>query len=146
MVTQTKTNANSPSVLGWTNWTKIGLVTALFSVTAVLVIQALALLAWPEIAQFKPLDSYLRTVLFTLVPALSATAIFAWLVKRGDRPVRKFLALSAVVLLLSFIPDYALPFENKSLLGSTVAAFMHLVAGVTIITALVASLPTPDHR
>jgi hypothetical protein len=113
--------------------------TATASVVAVLVVQVIALTIWPELASFKPLDSYPRTALFTLVPALGATAVFAWLVKHQSRPVKKFLVLSAVLLLLSFIPDYVLPLENKSLLGSTVAAFMHLTAGISTVGTILFS-------
>ena len=120
-------------------WLKIGLKAAIFSVIAVLAVQVLALTIWPEAALFKPLESYPRSALFTLVPALGATVVFAWLVRRQDRPVRKFLIISAVVLLLSFIPDYALPLPNKSLLASSIAAFMHLVAGVTTVAVIVLS-------
>ena len=121
------------------DWVRIGFKAALFSIVTVLVIQALALAIWPELALFKPLDSYPRSALFTLVPALGATAVFAWLAKHQDRPVEKFLVIAAVVLLISFIPDYALPLANKSLLASSVAAFMHLVAGIVTVATIVSS-------
>lgn len=118
-------------------WLKVGLKTALFSILAVLVIQAIAIAIWPEIALFKPLDSYPRSALFTLVPAIGATGVFAWMVKHQNQPVKKFLILSGTLLLLSFIPDYALPLENKTFLASSVAAFMHLVAGIVTVTTIV---------
>jgi hypothetical protein len=49
----------------------------------------------------------------------------------------KSFLLSGVLLLLSFIPDYALPLDNKTFLSSSVAAFMHLAAGVVIVVTIV---------
>jgi hypothetical protein len=118
-------------------WLKIGLKTALISIISVLVIQAIALAIWPEIALFKPLDSYPRSALFTFVPAIGATVVFAWMVKHQNQPVKKFIILSGILLLLSFIPDYALPLENKTFLASSTAAFMHLVAGIVTVTTIV---------
>lgn len=118
-------------------WIQIGLAAAVISILAVLIVQWLAITIWPDIALFKPLDSYLRTVIFTAVPSAIATALFAWLTANKPQPVRKFLIISAVVLLLSFIPDYLLPVPHKTILASSVAAFMHLVAAVVIVTVLV---------
>ena len=118
-------------------WIRIGLVAAVLSILAVLITQWLAITLWPDIALFKPLDSYLRTAIFTAVPAAVATALFAWLAAHKPQPVHKFLIISTVVLLLSFIPDYLLPVPNKTMLASSVAAFMHVVAIVVITTVLV---------
>jgi hypothetical protein len=49
---------------------RMGAVTALASIISVLIIQAAAIAIWPDIALFKPLDSYIRTALFTLIPAV----------------------------------------------------------------------------
>jgi hypothetical protein len=104
---------------------------------AVLLAQALALAAWPDIALFKPLDSYVRAALFVFVPAVGATAVFAWLASRREQPVRDFITLSAVVLLVSIVPDYLLPDANKTLLASTVTAFLHVVAGIITVALLI---------
>jgi hypothetical protein len=139
MATQTIRNSEVKVEMRRMDWVKTAVKTAFFSITAVLIVQAIALTAWPEIALFKPLDSYPRSVLFTLVPAVGATMVFAWMVNHVSNPVKKFVTLSVILLLLSFVPDYALPLENKTLLASSVAAFMHLVAGVVTVTTIVAS-------
>jgi cytochrome bd-type quinol oxidase subunit 2 len=130
-------NRETKTALKRNEWLKIALKTALFSIIAVLVIQAIALAVWPEIALFKPLNSYPRSALFTLVPAIGATVVFAWMVKHQSQPGKKFIILSGILLLLSFIPDYALPLENKTFLASSVAALMHLVAGIVTVTTIV---------
>ncbi len=118
-------------------WAYIGIGTAVVSIAAVLVVQALALAIWPEIAIFKPLDNYARSALFVFVPVLGATAVFAWLVSRRERPIRDFITLATVILLVSIIPDYALPDASKTLLASTVTAFLHVVAGAITVALLI---------
>lgn len=122
-----------------TQWVAVGALAAVVSVIAVLVVRAIALAIWPDLYAFDPLGSTARAILFTAVPAFAATAIFAWLAARRDDPVGAFLKLAAVVLVLSFIPDYALPIPNKTFLGSTVAAFLHIIAAIGIIAVLVVS-------
>ena len=123
--------------LDMAQWFRIGLMATGAAVVSVLIVQFIAIALWPDIVLFKPLDSYPRTVLFTVVPAIGATAIFAWLAAHKPDPVRPFLIISVVFLLISFIPDYLLPVPDKTLLASSVAAFMHVVAGVVIVGMLV---------
>jgi hypothetical protein len=119
------------------DWGKLGLATAVASVVTVLAVQAVATAMWPQIAAFPPLDSYARSALFTLIPAIGATALLAWLVGRQERAIQRFITISAIVLLLSIIPDYLLPVPNKTVLASTVAALLHVVAAFVTVSVLV---------
>lgn len=123
--------------LSRSQWIGIALTTALAAIVLVLIVQALALAIWPEAAAFRPLNSYPRTALFTLVPALIAAALFARLVRTRRDPVVSFAKIAIIVLLLSFIPDYLLPDPNRTFLASSIAAFMHLIAGIVITAGLV---------
>jgi hypothetical protein len=136
MTTQSALRRRPAAQIETKAWAQLGLGAAVASIAAVLLVQALAIAYWPEIALFKPLDSYARSALFVLVPAVGATAVFAWLVGRREQPVRDFIMLSAIILLVSIIPDYALPDANKTLLASTVTAFLHVVAGIITVTLL----------
>lgn len=136
MTTHTNSSTRQPASLATTRWLRIGLQAALGSILAVLLTQTIILALWPELAAFKPLDNYARSALFTFVPAMGATAIFAWLVKSQDRPTTKFLWIAAGFLLLSFIPDYVLPVPYRTFQASTAAAFMHLVAGIVTVTLI----------
>lgn len=127
----------SPSQLGTNQWIRIGLIAAGAAVVAVLIVQFVAIAIWPDVALFKPLDSYPRTVLFTVVPTIGATLIFAWLAAHKPQPVKTFIWISVIFLLVSFIPDYLLPVPYKTLLASSVAAFMHVVAAIVIVGTLV---------
>jgi hypothetical protein len=46
--------------------------------------------------------------------------------------------VAVVVLLVSFVPDYLLPDPNKTLLASSVAGLLHLVAGIVTVGVLAA--------
>ena len=118
-------------------WMKLGFVAAAASIVAVLIVEALAIAFWPDITRFDPLNSYVRAAIFTLAPALGATALFAWLAEWRPQPVRAFVTIAAVVLLVSFIPDYLLPVPGKTLLASTVAAALHVVAAIVTVGVLV---------
>lgn len=118
-------------------WAAIGLAAAAASVLAVLFTQAIILTIWPELARFKPLESYARSALFTLVPALGATGILAWLAARKEDAVSSFKKLAVIVLILSLIPDYALPVAHRTLPASTAAAFLHVVAAAATVLVVV---------
>jgi hypothetical protein len=133
----TALNAASRSKPATAQWLALGALAAVVATAAVLIVLALAIAIWPDIALFKPLDSYARAALFTIIPAFAATGLLAWLAARRADPVRAFVRIAAVVLLLSFIPDYLLPVPDKTLLASTVAAFLHVIAAAAIVGVLV---------
>lgn len=138
MTAQVVSGTQPTTQLSSSEWVKIGLATAIVSIIAVLALQALAIALWPEIALFAPLDSYARSALFTLVPVAVATFLLAWLVGRQpQRAIQRFITISAIVLLVSFIPDYILPVPNKTVLASSVAAFLHVVAALITVFMLV---------
>lgn len=118
------------------DWLRIGAGAAILSTAAVVISQLIAVAIWPELLAFEPLNYPPRSALFTAIPAFGATAVFAWLDRRVARPVRAFLLVSAAVLLISIVPDYLLPFANKTLLASTVTAALHVVAGIVTVAVL----------
>ncbi|MCB0032696.1 MAG: hypothetical protein KDE51_01650 [Anaerolineales bacterium] len=133
----TTINTQSEKHLERNQWIQLGVITAVASVVAVLIVQALAIAIWPDIVLFKPLDSYVRTAVFTAVPAVGATVLFAWLDRHKPQPVKTFINIAAVVLILSIIPDYLIPVVHKTFLASTVTAFLHVVAAIVTVFALV---------
>ncbi|RIK55894.1 MAG: hypothetical protein DCC57_04415 [Chloroflexi bacterium] len=118
-------------------WLILGVSAAAAAIVGVLIAQAAALAIWPEAALFRPLESYARSALFTLVPALIATGLLAWLARRTANPTAVFVRIAVVALLLSFIPDYLVPVPNRTLLASTIAAMLHVVAAAIIVPILV---------
>jgi len=71
-------------------------------------------------------------------PPLVATALLAWLARRSPNPAAAFIKLAALVLLLSFIPDYTLPVPHRTLLASSVAASLHVIAALIITAGILA--------
>lgn len=137
MISQLECDTQRTTQLSSGEWIILGLVTAIVSIVAVLAVQALAIAQWPTIALFAPLDSYARSALFTLVPVVIATFLLAWLAGRQDRAIQRFITISMIALLISFIPDYILPVPNKTVLASSVAAFLHVIAALTTVFMLV---------
>lgn len=145
-MTSSRTMPSRPNPqLSTSTWAKLGLRTAIVSMIAVLAVQAVALSLWPEIAGFAPLNSYPRSALFVVIPVMLATLLLARLGQRQARAVQRFMLISAVVLLLSFIPDYVLPLPGKTLLASSVAAFLHIVAAFTTVGMLVRGYQRHTH-
>ncbi len=126
--------ANRPT---FQQWLILGLIAAVAAIIGVLIVRATALAIWPDAVLFQPLDSLARAIIFTLAPALVATWLLAWLARRSADPVRTFIWISVVVLLLSFIPDYILPVPNRTFTASTIAGFLHVVAAAIIVPILV---------
>ena len=137
MSNQVAVNTQTKVTIKNEDWVKLGINAAIVSIITVLIVQALAIAIWPEIALFAPLDSYIRSAIFTLVPVIGATALLAWLVAKQTQPVKKFITISIVVLIISFVPDYILPVEYKTVLASSVTAFLHVVAAVITVPILV---------
>ncbi|MEN9933919.1 MAG: hypothetical protein RLZZ387_498 [Chloroflexota bacterium] len=118
------------------DWLRLAVGAAVLSAAAVLITQLTALAIWPELIAFDPLNSLPRSILFTVIPAFAATGVFAWLDRHVARPGRAFLLVAAIVLMISIVPDYLLPFANKTLLASTVTAALHVVAGIVTVSML----------
>ncbi|MCC6169262.1 MAG: hypothetical protein IT329_18725 [Caldilineaceae bacterium] len=137
MTVQTSSPARVAGQPSLRQWLILGITAAAAAIVGVLIVQAAALAIWPEAALFRPLESYARSALFTLAPALIATGLLAWLARRSTDPTALFVRISLVALLLSFIPDYILPVPNRTLIASTIAAVLHVVAAAIIVPILV---------
>ena len=71
----------------------------------------------------------------TVVPALVAGVVFALLGRFTRRPVRNFVVLAAVLLVLSFITPLTIPGAPLSMILAM--ELMHVVAAVVIVGGLV---------
>jgi hypothetical protein len=118
-------------------WIKTGLITAGASIVAVLFLQALAIVIWPEIAFSKPLDCYTRLALFTLLLAASATCLLAWLANHRPQPIQMLIKLAIFALIIGLTADYVLAFPGRGVLISSIMAFIQFTAGVEIVLILI---------
>lgn len=76
----------------------------------------------------------INVIMLCLVPALVAALLLAGLGRFMQRPQPVFLAIAGVFLLISLIPDWALPMD--SLATRVSLSLMHLIAAVVIVGAL----------
>lgn len=70
----------------------------------------------------------------TVVPALLAAAVFALLGRFTRRPVRNFVVVSGVLLVLSFVTPLTIPGAPLSMVLTM--ELMHVVAAVVIVVGL----------
>ncbi|HMO56193.1 MAG TPA: DUF6069 family protein [Roseiflexaceae bacterium] len=117
-----------------------GLIGGGIAVVANLVVYALALVAGLPLLVPMPPDLVAATLPFysvimsTIVGAIGGTIVFALLARFTSRPVTIFIIISVVVTLASFGMPLSLPMSLDTIL---VLNFMHIVAAVAIVWALV---------
>lgn len=137
--------SSSPSQSAARPWWQVGLIAAALAALGNLVVYVLAEgvfgqdLRVPNQQTGELIDlGPGPVVLFTVVPALLATLLAAWLARRAAAPRRIFLVISLIVLLLSFLTPIL-----ADLIGGTkiTLALMHVVAAVGIVWPLSARLP-----
>ena len=90
--------------------------------------------AGPGSTELMPLPIF-AVILFSAVPAIVATIIYAILGKFLARPILIFWIISIVFLLVSFFPVITLP-ENVFLSTRIGLSIMHVVAGGAIVGIL----------
>jgi len=118
----------------------VGLRALVASIIATLVVRQAALATLDIPTEFPPLAEPGPTVFFTAVGVFGATAVFAVVRRRSDRPEVLFRWIAVGVLLLSSLPDLWLLSEGatSAFPGATPAAvgvlmLMHVVAAAVIV-------------
>ena len=117
-----------------------GLRALVASIIATLAVRQAALATLDIPTEFPPLAEPGPTVFFTAVGVFGATAVFAVVRRRSDRPEVLFRWIALGVLLLSSVPDLWLLGEGatSAFPGATPAAvgvlmLMHVVAAAVIV-------------
>ncbi len=117
-----------------------GLRALVASIIATLAVRQAALATLDIPTEFPPLAAPGPTIFFTAVGALGATAVFAVIRRRSDRPEVLFRWIALGVLLLSFPADLALlsdgaagAFPGATPTGVGVLMLMHVVAAAVIV-------------
>jgi hypothetical protein len=98
--------------------------------------------------------SLMPVAMLTVVGVIGAAAVFALMRRFVAKPVKPFIALSVVVLVASFVPDYLIigmttgPFAGADWGSALVLMLMHVVAAAAIVYPLVkvwgARVPVPE--
>ena len=118
----------------------VGLRALVASIIATLVVRQAALATLDISTEFPPLVGPGPTVFFTAVGVFGATAVFAVVRRRSDRPEVLFRWIALGVLLLSFPADLALlsdgaagAFPGATPTAVGVLMLMHVVAAAVIV-------------
>ena len=116
----------------------VGLGTVVAAVTANVVVYVLGSALVGYDPRFLPLAKVDGVVLFTLLPAIVATLLYALLLRFSGNPPRTFGTVSAVVFVVTLIPDFAyIPTVPGASSGQTaILVLMHVVAAGVIVGTL----------
>ena len=125
-------------------YAKIALVTTVFATLANVVVYFLADLVVHYHPDFLILQDVSATVITTAVAAVVASLLYAGLLRFTANPARKFSVVSAVVFVVTTVPDFTyIPgVEGASTAQAAVLVLMHVVAA-TIITGMLTKLARP---
>jgi hypothetical protein len=122
----------------------VGPLAIVASVVANLLVRALALAIFDISPAFDPLSTPGNTIVLTAVGVLLAVLVFALVGRFSKQPVRTYLIIAVVALLISFVPDIALlvnaegaPFEGIDVVSIGVLIVMHIVAAVVSVGLLI---------
>ena len=88
--------------------------------------------------QFSPLANVSGAIIFTVFPAIVAVLLYAGLGRVVPNPMRIFAPVSAVILVLSVIPDltYIPTVPGSSGAQTAILIAMHVIAAAVIVWTL----------
>ena len=116
-----------------------GPLTVLTAIVGVLMVRAIALAILP--APYAPgLAMLMLPIILTLILCTGAVLVFALVGRFAKKPVRTYLIISSIFLVISFLPDVAsvsAPFPGAGWPYSVTLMIMHIVAGLITVTMLI---------
>jgi len=119
----------------------VGPLTVLAAVIGVLIVRAIAMVIIAP--PYAPgLAMIMVPIFLTVVLCAGAVVVFALLGRFAKNPVRLFIIISSVFLVISFLPDLAVPSMGASMPGANWAyaitlMIMHVVAGFITVYMLI---------
>ena len=117
----------------------VGPLTVFAAIIGVLIVRAIALAILPE--PYAPgLAMIMLPIMLTLILCTGATLVFAVVGRFAKNPVRTYIIISAVFLIISFLPDIAVasaPFPGAGWAYSVTLMIMHVVAGFVTVYMLI---------
>jgi hypothetical protein len=116
-----------------------GPLTVLTAIVGVLIVRAIAMAILP--APYAPgLAMLMLPILLTLILCTGAVLVFVLVGRFAKQPVRTYLIISSIFLVISFLPDLAAvspPFPGAGWPYSVTLMIMHVVAGFITIFMLI---------
>lgn len=117
----------------------VGPLTVLAAMIGVLIVRAIARAILP--APYAPgLDMFLLPIVLTLVLCTGAVLVFALVGRFAKNPVRTYIMIASIFLVISFLPDLAVvsaPFPGAGWPYSISLMIMHMVAGFITVFMLI---------
>jgi hypothetical protein len=119
-------------------WT-VGPLTVLAAVIGVLIVRAIAMaILLPPYA--PGLEMIMISIVLTVVLCTAAVIVFALVARYAKNPIRTYIIISSVFLLISFVPDIAavsMPMPGAGWPYSITLMIMHVVAGFITVYMLI---------
>jgi hypothetical protein len=118
-----------------------GPLTVLASVIGVLIVRVIAMAILPP--PYAPgLEMIMIPIVLTVVLCAAAVVVFALVGRFTKNPVRTYIIISTVFLIISFLPDLAVPSMGATMPGATwgyaiTLMIMHVVAGFITVYMLI---------
>ena len=117
----------------------VGPLTVLAAIIGVLIVRAIAMAILPP--PYAPgLKTIMISIVLTLVLCTGAVLVYALVGRFTKNPIRNYLIISTVFLLISFVPDImavSMPMPGAGWPYSIVLMIMHVVAGVITVGMLI---------
>ena len=116
-----------------------GPLTVFAAILGVLIVRAIAMAILP--APYAPgLAMLMLPIILTLILCTGAVLVFALVGRFAKDPVRTYLIITSIFLMISFLPDIAAvsaPFPGAGWPYSTTLMIMHVVAGFITVYMLI---------
>jgi len=117
----------------------VGPLTVLAAVTGVLIVRSIAVAILPP-PHGPGLEMIIIPILLTVILCTAAVLVFALVARFTKNPVRTYLVISSVFLVVSFLPDFAVasaPFPGAGWPYAITLMIMHVVAGFITVYMLI---------
>jgi len=125
----------------------VSLVTVAAAVLANVVVYYLGALLVGYHSGFIVLANPSGVALFTVIPAIVATLLYAGLLRFTRRPERAFYVISAVVFVVTTIPDFTyIPTVTGATNGQTAILVLTHIVAATVIVGMLTRLSPPRAR
>jgi hypothetical protein len=116
-----------------------GPLTVLAAIIGVLIVRAISMAVLP--APYAPgLAMIMLPIILTFILCTGAVLVFALVGRFAKNPVRTYLIISSIFLVISFLPDFAAvsaPFPGAGWPYSITLMIMHVVAGFITVYMLI---------
>jgi len=130
---------DTPSAIQLRKLWSVGPLTVAVAIVGVLLVRTIARAILPP--PYAPgLDVILIPIVLTLVLCSGAVLVFALVARFAKNPIRTYIIISSIFLLISFLPDIAavsIPMPGAGWPYSITLMIMHVVAGFITVYMLV---------